>query len=245
MSSSSPELDSAPAPAEQRSFVRAARRRGVRGKIARLLEPEANALFPATPEVVLTDRIAFEQAAAMATLGDAGNLELSYRRVDALASALERLGLGRASDVPDPFRRVWIENLAGKRKQGVVLRRLEAEIAIFCPPGEDAFWDSGAIMRVSYRSFDTAVDYELKLADAVRLPAALVLHLTRPEATGSIGRDDRRSPVQLEGLMRSEATPEHPDWAHWSPCELHDVSMAGCRATCRVRYEQEIGRAHV
>ena len=209
-----------------RTFGRRARAQGVRKRAVRALEPAALELFPDDPCLVLESRTAFERAATHAILGDAGNLELSYGLVDALATAVEALGLARASDVPDPFRRVWVVNGADEARRGVVLRCSDGEIAVFCSPSQRSFIHAGAFMRVSYRGFSSSVDYELRLSDAVRLPRALVLHLTRPERSGSIGRVHVRVDVWLAGTVRA-ADPADGDEVH--ACAVLDVSAGGMR----------------
>jgi len=212
------------------SFVRAARERGVKSVIARTLEFAAAELVPGNPISVLESRELFEQAALKSVIGDAGNLELSFRLVDALASTLEMLELARSSDVPDPFRRVWVSNDAGVRERGVVLRVRGGEIAVFCPPGEDGFSSTGRMLRVSYRGFSSSVEYDLELNDAVRLPGALVLHLTRADGEGAIGRDNRRFEAEIPGRIREiadEGTLAPPYWAF----RTIDLSAGGLAAT--------------
>ena len=211
------------------AFLSSARARGVRSKVARALKSAALALFPENPQVVLSSRVAFEQAATHAVIGDAGNLELSFGLVDALAGAVETLGLARASDVPDPFRRVWVINRDGARKRGVVLRCAEGEVAVFCPPSQDPFTGAGHVMKLSYRGFASSVEYELHLNDAVRLPGALVLHLTRPGGGGAIGRDNRRIQVDLRGSVRALGNSAGPEWTEWTACHILDVSAGGMR----------------
>lgn len=195
------------------AFARTARAHGVRSRAVRALEPAARELFPDQPENVLASRELFEQAAKHAVVGIAGNLDLSFGLVDVLAGAVEALGLARASDVPDPFRRVWIRNDAGVRRRGVVLRCEGGEVAVFCPPGRDPFSATSDVVKMSYRGFSSAVEYDLKLNDAVRLPGALVLHLTRPESGGAIGRATRRVEVRI-------------------PARIQAAGAFGTRATC-------------
>jgi len=202
------------------SFRRAARRRGLRSKVARILAPAARELSPNAPEDVLDSRELFEKAAMRAVIGEAGNLELSFRLVDALASALERLGLARESDVPDPFRRVWVESDSGMRNRGVVLRCQAGEVAVFCPPRGKSSEDIGSVLHVHYRGFSSQVGYDLRLNDAVRLPGALVLHLTRLEGSGAIGRSAYRYPVSLAALACGGDGKQEA-------CEVLDISSGG------------------
>ncbi len=211
------------------SFTRAARSRGVRSRVANALEPAARELFPNHPEEVLTSRQAFEQAAMHAVVGDAGNLELSFSLVDVLASAVETLGLARASDVPDPFRRVWVRSTSGARKRGVVIRCESGEVAVFCPPSQDRFTDAGHMLKLSYRGFSSSVEYDLMLNDLVRLPEAVVLHLTRPEGGGAIGRDQRRMTVDLKGKLRVPGAVESGEQANSISCQVLDASAGGLR----------------
>ena len=200
---------------------------GVKARVARTLEPAALELFPDDPEDVLTSRACFERAAMHTVVGDAGNLELSFGLVDELASTVEKLELARASDVPDPFRRVWIVDEAGDRRQGVVLRCERGEVAVFCPPNHGGFTGTGSLMKVSYRGFSSSVEYELRLNDVVRLPAALVLHLNRPGGAGAIGRKELRLDVHLPGQVRALGAAESIEPTAPLPCEVLDVSVGG------------------
>ena len=238
------------------AFVRAACARGVKLRVARALEPAADELFGPRPEEILTSRSAFERAAMHTVIGDAGNLELSFSLVDVLASTVETLGLARASDVPDPFRRVWIRNSAGARKRGVVLRCEMGEVAVFCPAGQERrlerrnkvqgqqpgsgrrFTDAGDIMKLSYRGFSSSVEYELRLNDAVRLPGALVLHLSRPDGEGAIGRDNRRVDVRLEGVVRAVGNFASGESDAPIPCRILDASSGGLRIASDIDFEK-------
>ena len=221
------------------SFVRTAQRRGVRRKVAKALEPAALHLFPDQPLEALNSREAFEQAAAHAVLGDANNLELSYRFVDAFATALEALGLARATDVPDPFRRVWLTDVEGARQRGVVLRCERGEVAVFCPATHEPFTPAGPIFKMSYRGHVSSVEFELKLSDAVRLPEALVVHLARPEAGGSIGRNNLRVDVQMPASVRALGDVEPISWREAQRCEILDVSAGGLRIASELPFGAE------
>ena len=107
------------------AFVEAARARGVPASVARRLERAAGQVSPEEPQKVLASRELFESTAIRAVLADGGNLELSFGDADKIAGAVEKLGLARTTDVPDPFRRVWVSN-AATRRRGVVSRTAAA-----------------------------------------------------------------------------------------------------------------------
>ena len=209
------------------AFVQTAVDLGLPLAIARRLEAPASEHAPAQPASVLESRAAFEEVALRAVIGDAGNLELSFRLVDALATAVETLGLARNTDVPDPFRRVWVTSTEGLRRRGVVLTHRGSEIAVFAPPRRDSFAEIGDTLHVSYRGASDSVGYQLQLNDAVALPRAYVLHLTRPGGGGAIGRQARRHDVDLTGTIgrriRNEIQELHA-------CRVVDLSLGGLRA---------------
>ena len=218
------------------TFIRAARSRGVRARAARTLEPAARDLSPEYPAAILDSRELFEQAATLAVIGDAGNLELSFGLVDHLATTVETLGLTRSSDVPDPFRRVWIKSESGVRKRGVVFSCEGGEIAVFCPPASCGF-TTGSVLKLSYRGFSSAVRYDLRLNDSVCLPGALVLHLTRLEGTGAIGRTERRYPVHIHAKVL--ALRQGEDYgAGPAACQVLDVSATGMCMQCDIAYDE-------
>jgi len=45
---------------------------------------------------------------------------------------VEKLGFARASDVPDPFRRVWVTS-SKVRRRGVILSCQDGDVAVLCP----------------------------------------------------------------------------------------------------------------
>lgn len=128
---------------------------------------------------------------------------------------------------------------------------------MFCPPGQDRDWerrdkvrrrgpstgrrftDAGDIMTLSYRGFSSSVEYELRLNDAVRLPGALVLHLSRPDGGGAIGRDDLRVDVRLEGTRQAvgDVAPGEQDGP--IPCQVLDVSSGGLRIASELGFERD------
>lgn len=198
-------------------------------RISKALMPSARALFPEHPEIVLESRPEFEAAAANAVLGDAGNLDLSYKLAESFASAADSLGFGPQSDSPSPFSRVWIMDAAGERREGVVLRCEYDEIAVFCAPTTAPFRPSSPEMRLSYRGVLSPVEFNLHINDAVRLPDALVLHLTRPGGNGGIGRDKLRVNVSLVGGVRALGDVQPLEWTEWHHCEVLDLSATGMR----------------
>jgi hypothetical protein len=212
------------------AFLHAARKRGLPARAARALEAAAREAAPDAPDSIFDSRELFERAAALAVLGDAGNLELSYHLVDLLATTVEKLDLARSSDVPDPFRRVWVENESGTTRRGVVLRCASGEVAVLCPPSGKSIADIGAPLRLRYRGFGSAVDYELRLNDAVRLPGAQVLHLTRLDGLGAIGRVHPRYQVSIEGRLET-------DDGFDDPCAVLDISAGGVRVKSEHSYE--------
>ncbi len=217
------------------TFIRAARARGVRARAAKTLEPAAREISPEDPERILDSRELFEQAAARAVIGEAGNLELCFGLVDLLATTVETLGLARSSDVPDPFRRVWIKSESGVSRRGVVYSCEGGEIAVFCPPASRPVFTTGSVLKLGYRSFGSSVRYDLRLNDAVCLPGAIVLHLTRLEGTGTIGRAARRFPVSIHAkvlaLRQDEVRGEGP-----AACQVVDISATGLCIQCDIWY---------
>lgn len=217
---------------QSQEFTLTARAHRLKRGAVSALESAARSLFSERPERVLNERESFESAATYAVLGEAGNLELSYGQVDDLATTAERLALTRASDIPDPFRRVWICGAGGERKRGVVLRREPNQIAVFCPPSRDSFLTTGDNLFLEYRGFEDGARLELELRDSVLLPNALVLHLTRPSA-GAIGRSQVRIDVQFAGTLRValEGAPSNAsaaDLTLW-PVKVLDISSGGVR----------------
>ena len=222
------------------TFFAEARSRGLSARVSRALESAAYELYPEDPLEVFELRERFEEIATHAVTGDAGNLELSYGLVDDLASAVEKLGLARESDVPDPFRRVWISSHGGDRIRGVVLRCAKGEVAVFCPPGAQAPGRIGEVLRFDYRSFRSAVGYDLYLNDSVRLPEALVLHLNRPDEEGAIGREQHRHEIRIEAGVRGLGDLGSPEWSNPRPCMILDVSLGGMRIASNLPF----GRNH-
>lgn len=231
----SPLLDRKRAHADTSDLVEMPNRRRspMRGRLpkrlAKALMPSARALFPENPEIVLESRPEFERAASNAVLGDAGNLNLSYKLADAFAGAVEDLGFVSSVDTPMPFSRVWIADDAGATREGVVLRCEYDEIAVFCPPTTAPFRPSGPEMRLSYRGALNSTVFDLHVNDAVRLPEALVLHLTRPGGSGGIGRDKLRVHVNLVGGVRALGDVNLLEWTEWHHCEVLDLSATGMR----------------
>ena len=219
-------------------FVRAARARGLKTRVAKTLRPSAYEIAPKAPGSVLESRELFEQAAMRAVIGDAGNLELSFGLVDVLASAVESLGLARSSDVPDPFRRVWVENAAGERKRGVVFTCDGAEVCIFCPPGGDAVADIGSPLNLRYRGCSSSVAYELLLNDAVRLPGALVLHLTRFDGFGAAERKSDRFSVELAARVHFIPPGAGGTAEESGSCTVLDFSSGGLQFLCDRLFEK-------
>jgi len=219
------------------AFVRQACSRGIKRGVAKALEPAAREIAPEDPQSILESRELFEQAAMRTVIGDAGNLELSFGLVDGLASAVEELGLARASDVPDPFRRVWVENPEGRRRRGVVLTLEREEISVFCPPASEAIASIGSPLILRYRGFSSSVQYELLLNDSVSLPGTQILHLTRLAGSGAIGRGSDRYSVSIEALAgfvpkQDEGAPEPP-----VECHVIDLSSGGVQFVCTRLYQ--------
>ncbi|MEM7310243.1 MAG: PilZ domain-containing protein [Planctomycetota bacterium] len=213
-------------------FQRAARAQGVRPRIARALEAAAHEVAPEEPERILASRPLFEVAAMRTVVGESDNLELSFGLVDALATTVEDLGLARASDVPDPFRRVWVTSGSGTRIRGVVLTCSGGEVAVFCPASARGVSDIGRVMWLGYRGFSSSVEYDLQLDDAVRLPGALVLHLIRRGGRGAIGRMDERYPTRLAGHVRRAGGGDR------SACTVIDISAGGVAVECAQTFRQ-------
>lgn len=220
------------------AFVRAARARGIRTRAARTLESAANEVSPGDPARVLDSRELFQEAATLAVVGDGGNLELSFSLVDGLASTVETLGLARSTDVPDPFRRVWVSNGSGQRIRGVVLTCRDGELAVFCPPAERSLSEIGGVLWLRYRGFDSSVEYDLQLDDAVRLPGALVLHLKRRSGQGAIGRSSVRYPTSLPGVIRVLDLTDDEAAARPVSCVATDISTGGMALDSRIQFVQ-------
>ena len=214
------------------TFLHQARASGVPAHVARLLEAAAQEVCPQQPTRALESRELFERTAMHAAAGRGGNLELSFRTVDALAASVETLGLARASEVPDPLRRVWVES-AETRRPGVILACAEGEVAVLCPPRRRSIPETGSALKLSYRGFASKVEYDLRLDDPVRLPRGLILNLTRPEGRGAIGRAHQRFPVYLQGRVRANA--EVGD-STLQPCEILDFSVTGVRMECAATF---------
>ena len=181
-------------------FQSEARSRGLSWSDARLIEPAAKIVNPEDPGLVLQSRELLERTALQAAVGDCGNLELSYKRVDRLARLFERLALARSSDIPDPFRRVWVASGHDDRTEGVALTCENGEIAVFCPPGARKL-SEGAVLDLSYRGFSSSVRFPLKLVDSCLFPGGLMLHLARPDGQGAIGRSQPRYDVRRDGSV--------------------------------------------
>lgn len=217
-------------------FTKLARRKGVPSAVTPILESSAQVLYADDTLSILEDRERFEEAALHAVTGDAGNLELSFQLVDVLASSLEKLGLARASDEPDLFRRVWIQKEGGKKIRGVIVRRESGEIAIFCPPCKKQFAPLGESLQVEYRGVKSSIRYQLQLNDAVRLPKAYVMHLTRIAGQGAIGRMHKRYVVNLPGFVHRGSSAE--SLTEPIPCKLMDISLGGVCLKCSAEFEQ-------
>jgi len=208
----------------------------VPASVARRLESAAREICPQQPARVLESRELFERAAMHAVAGKGGNLGLSFRVVDQLAETLERLELARSSDVPDPFRRVWVQGASGDRRPAVVLSCADGEIAVLCPPRRGWTPEPGVVLRLIYRGFSSTAEYDLLLDDPVRLPKGTILNLVRLDGRGSIGRAHERFPVYLQAkLRRIESGGDARDEV--VPCEVLDISASGVRAECATSFD--------
>ena len=217
-------------------FAKVARRKNVPAKIIPILEAAAEQLFEDDLHCVLEDRERFEEVALHAITGDAGNLELSFQFVDGLANLVEKLDLARASDEPDIFRRIWIKDKTGKKLHGVVVRREDGEIAVFCPPSKKRFAELGELLQLEYRGVKSAISYQLQINDTVRLPKAYVMHLTRPAGQGAVGRMHKRFVVNLPGFVhRGTATEKQSEPI---PCKVMDISFGGVCLKCSAEFER-------
>lgn len=217
------------------TFLSQARSRGVPVRVARLLEPSAQEICPQQPTRILESRELFERAAMHAVAGKGGNLELSFRTVDALATCVETLGLARSSDVPDPFRRVWVRS-TDMRRPGVVLACGNGEVAVLCPRRRGPMPEADSVLKLSYRGFSSTVEYDLRLDDPVRLPRGHILNLTRADGRGAIGRVHERFPVYFQAKVRRDQ-PGGAAGAELVPCEILDFSASGVRMECATAYE--------
>ena len=207
-------------------FARAAMKRGVPRTLARLLGNAAGELCPEQPMKVLDSRELLERVALHVAVGDCGNLELSYARINQLAECFELLELTRTTDIPDPFRRVWISNGSGRSFGGVALTCENEELAVFCPPDGKPVAEEGRLLTISYLGFDDTVNFQLRLVDSCLFPGGLMLHLARAEGTGAIGRRQQRFEVDLPASIR----PHNADRER--SCLVLDVSLGGLRVDC-------------
>jgi hypothetical protein len=214
--------------ASSNGFVQAAIARGIPAREAVLLEPAARVISPERPEEVLRSRELLEKAALRAVLGDGGNLELSFRCVDALARVMETLNLTRASDVLDPFRRAWILAETGRRAAGVVLSCQGTEIAVLCPADAEVQPDGGHKVKLQYRSFSSIAEFPLQLSDACRFPGGVLLHLKRPGG-GAIGRAQPRYAVRLDGQVSARAAGAEVAAVPAESCVILDLSTTGAQ----------------
>jgi len=218
------------------TFVRAARARGIRSRLARTLEAAATALAPRSPAAVLEQRELFEQAVQASLQEVADKLELSFETVEALAGLPEKLELARTGDAPDLFRRVWVEDTGGARRRGVVVRRRDGETAVFCPPSRDVVANTGKLVRVSYRGYSESGAYDLVLDDAVSLPGALVLHLKDVALRGTGERVETRLDVHLNGAIWPVETGVATRPGNYQTCRTVNLSTGGLRVTCKQSY---------
>lgn len=207
-------------------FVKAATALGVSRTIAKQIEPGATHVSPDEPERVLRTRELLERAALHVAVGDGNNLELSFQRVDALAACFETLQLVRTTDIPDPFRRVWVSIGHGNRIRGVALTCQNGEVAIFCPPDSKPISDEGHEVTLAYRSFKSTAEFQLQLNDSCLFVGGLMLHLSRPGGNGTIGRAQERFDIDLPGLLRPRNGEQEQS------CVVLDVSMGGLRVEC-------------
>ena len=215
-------------------FASEARSRGLTRRIIKVLEPAALHLNPDDPGLVLQSRELLERTAIFAAVGESNNLELNFQRVDLLAQAFELLGLTRVSDIPDPFRRVWVCSGLNQRIRGVALTCENGEIAVFCPPGAKQLGE-GTTLELAFRGFSSPISFPLKLNDSCLFPGGLMLHLTRPEGQGLIGRSEPRFHVQLEGAVNRRHLTE------LLSCAVMDMSLSGLRMQSSARFDaQEI-----
>ena len=94
---------------------------------------------------------------------------------------------------------------------------------------------AGSFVRLSYRGFTSAVEYELQVGDEVLLPGGLVLHLTRPSGEGTIGRSHHRFAVHFKAEVRA-LSGESQDVV--IPCEVLDLSLGGLRLEGSVTFNR-------
>lgn len=207
-------------------FGKAAIERGLTRAVGLLLEPGAMHVCPDAPLCVLESRELLERAALHVAVGSGGNLELSFARINLLAECVETLELTRTTDIPDPFRRVWVSNDSSSRISGVALTCENDEIAIFCPPDAKPVVDEGRVLTIAYRGFNSTVEFQLRLIDSCLFPGGLMLHLSRVEGAGTIGRQQQRFDVDLPGSIRLRTGEKERS------CLVLDVSLSGLRMEC-------------
>jgi len=178
----------------RRAFVRDARSRGLSFRIARLLESSAAEICPQHPSRILGSRELFERAALHAAARRGGNLELSFPHRGCARDVRRKARLRARSDVPDPFRRVWVTS-SKVRRRGVILSCQDGDVAVLCPREHRALSDEGDVWKLSYRGFSSTVEYTLRLDDPVRLPRGYIVNLTR-------GRRPRLDRSRTRALLR-------------------------------------------
>lgn len=228
--------------AKSTPFVEEAHRNGLPMKVAKTLDSAVQDLYPEEPASILKSRDRFEKTAQRSISEELGKLALSYDSLNALAMAVETLDLARSGEVPDPFRRVWVQNEEGARMEGVVLTCIGIEVAVFCDSADHSFAKSGSVIQLSYREASSTIVYELQLNDLVRLPKTNVLHLGRRSGVGSIGRVTERHDVEIMGFLQQEA--EDGEKPKAMPCKILDISMDGVRLVGKMN-PKELERIHL
>ncbi|MHC4380922.1 MAG: PilZ domain-containing protein [Planctomycetota bacterium] len=219
-----------------KSFLAAARSKGLPSKLAKSLQPAADNLYPEEPESILESRSRFEEAALRSVSKDLTELQLTFKTVEALATAVDTLNLARSGEVPDPFRRVWVQNENGDREKGVAFTCSDGELTVFCPPGSSFSAEIGSEICLSHRGSSSKVAYDLQLNDSVRLPGSEALHLGRRGGGNSAGRVTKRHDVEIMGFIQEQAAAD--DQRTPIPCKILDISIGGARLECHFQFEK-------
>lgn len=208
------------------AFQHRLRTAGLGRALCARLEATALEVTPGAPAELLKTRRGFEELARRCVASDAADLRLSYATVDALSRASERLGLARDGEEPHPFRRVWLQpEGSSRRRAGAIVRYRDEEVAVFLPSRRSLDLPLGNQLTMTYRGVTSSATFTLRLNDALRLPGAQVLHLTRPDGQGTLGRGSVRYDVHFGARV----APGGAGAEGFEDCTVRDISAGGLR----------------
>ena len=138
----------------------------------------------------------------------AGEIEDVGRKVEGYAIALERLGLARTSDVPDPFRRVLLQLRGGARQLAVSVSNTDGKLVLIAPPQATITERRRDTIRVIYGGERHMVEYPLIVSGISHGPTGTVIFLKRPQGEGRFGRVERRHPSLIQVAIMAVAEEE-------------------------------------